>query len=114
MNLLLEPLDKKSKKECHGLVFRCIRSSYIAGLNLVDTISMRLLKRKSCKGPESCESCSFWYDIFREETEIWKEEGFPFKNTPKHNSLYKPIGKTWQSYEGDWDFEWQFEEIKEV
>jgi hypothetical protein len=93
---------------CKGLVFRGERNSYSQNCEyLREKISLRLLKKKSCKG---CAACGFWWEIFSEDI---TDYGIPSKNGIEDGKLYRPVGHTYSSYEGDYDFEWQFEEYKE-
>ncbi|MFA5025101.1 MAG: hypothetical protein WC503_01140 [Candidatus Shapirobacteria bacterium] len=107
--------ERDGTHDCKGLVFRCQRSAFISGNeDITEVTRLRLLKKKSCKLLRECETCSFWFDLFGEEIDLFKENGIPCSNILKDGKLYRPVGHSWQTFEGDYDFEWEFVEIKEA
>jgi hypothetical protein len=107
--------ERDGVHDCKGLVFRCRRSAFITvDGDLVETIKLHLLKRKSCKLLKECETCGFWFDTFGEEIDLFKENGIPCSSMLEDGRLYRPVGHGWQTFEGDYDFEWEFVEIKET
>ena len=108
-----DEFKKADSKSCPGLIFQCHISCYLSKeFNLVEKTELILLKRKSCKHPKECENCSFWYDLFTEESDYWKGDGIPCNKAYfEDGKLYTPVGHSYQSYDGDWDFEWEFQEV---
>jgi hypothetical protein len=67
MKMILPKSVEKKKKdhECKGLFWRCIISSFVSSYDSIEVRkSLRLLKKRSCKG---CETCSWVLDYFRED-----------------------------------------------
>lgn len=104
-------LKTKEKPKCLGLIFRSHVSCYISSHRSIEVKkSLRLLKRKSCKG---CSQCEWIWEALPEE--IYNGEIEDFIPNIKNGKIYKLkfnyFPGTYE-YPDDGEIEYRFEEIK--
>lgn len=91
----IEQLKRKvdpNIKECKGLYWRASVSCYLSNHNSIECReSLRLLRRKSCKG---CEQCYWIWEILNEQLAL--DGGY--QGTIEHGKIYTFNVQTSQSY----------------
>jgi len=84
--------NKNTDIECKGLFWRASVNSYLSTYKSIEyRESLRLLKRMSCKG---CETCDWVWDALQEELEL--NGGYPGKI--EHGKIYTYNVVTSQGY----------------
>ena len=111
MRLLdLKELESKDKNTCRGLFFRANCTTYFHNNILCRKVSLKLLKRMSCKG---CERC-FW--LFTDFEEMSEDYGNALFDHVKNGKIYTPVViNISRDYEtGYWDdYDIEMREVKE-
>lgn len=92
---LIMDIDKPDTEECRGKIYKYIINKYIDNNgNYTQKSTMRLLKRKSCKGCLRCD----WLDEAIQE--YLHASGNIYVEKPAHDSLYEIV-----VIDGDVDYE---------
>jgi len=96
------------KQQCKGLFWKASTNAYFDYLtgNMVDTKRLTLLKKKSCKG---CDSCSWFLDFMHEDVLNGAHDySEKYLNNLEHGAIY-----TYKIHSST-DFESGISEIDEV
>ena len=108
MGIDFKTIKNKPKQKCKGLYWRARASSHFDHTtgNMVVTKRLKLLKRKSCKG---CESCNWFFEFMHEEV-LNGEHDYSEKylDDIEHGAVYT------YKLETSTDFESGISEIDEV
>jgi len=90
-------------EKCKGVFFRCSISRYWVPkrYEMVEKVSLRFLKSKSCKG---CEFCGWVFDYILDDV----NEGHIFPVDPVDKAVYAPH----VVYATEDDFEWNLQQVK--
>ena len=99
----------KDKKDCKGQIFKCVVNNHIdTNGSYVQKFTMKMLRRKSCKG---CQYCEYLDEYAREEID---NVGEILVDNPQHNALYQlsvvNITTDWETGFAD-DFDMEFVKI---
>lgn len=104
--LNVETKDSDIKEACKGLLYRANVNAFVSARgDIIRSIQMRLLKRRSCKGCESCDpKKDYLMDVIFEMT-----EGF----SPEQHDIFTlewEGGRSCNSdyeYEDEWNLYWR-------
>ena len=101
----------RTEEVCKGLFFRAAKTCWFNYEGMGETTRLRLLKKRSCKGCDTCE----WLSEEFEQTKDCDDSSFPFIgiNDIEHGKIYTIDVDSYRSYEGEYECEIYLKEVKD-